>query len=97
MLQAIAGAAWLTVVAIMVPGLFRLWRGRAVLRDVRAALIIFIALTQAGFSLRWLLFPRLIPAMGPVELQLWAALYVMSALGAAAIVFLFIFTPVFDE
>jgi hypothetical protein len=48
--------------------------------EARWAGIWFFALAQCGFSVRWLIFHHGIAGMPLAELQLWALLYLSSAL-----------------
>lgn len=86
-LQALAGMAWMMVAVIMFrPAVDLVFLGIVSERNARAVLIAFHALTQVGFSVRWWIFDHTVPMMGPTEMSMWAALYLLSAIAAVSII-----------
>lgn len=84
-MQLIAAALWLSVLAVRGPAVARVIRQRP--RDVfdfYSALLAGMGAVQTGFTLRWWLYPQAKAAMEPGELTLWGSLYLASALVAAA-------------
>jgi hypothetical protein len=60
--------------------------------DVLMSPLAFIGALQAGFSIRWLLFPDVLPFMRASELFVWAGLYCLSILCAVGSVIAWRFT-----
>lgn len=84
-LQLFAAFVWATVIAMRAPAVWRIVQGapRSVI-DFYSAIIVGIGAMQTGFALRWWLYPEAKADMLPGELALWASLYAVSAMIAAA-------------
>lgn len=85
-LQIIAGLSWLIAAIFYSKSVWRVLASRAKWIDVFRALFVFVALTQVGFTVRWLVWPHAIGQMGFYEQLTWAILYTMSAILGAALV-----------
>lgn len=80
-LQAVSGLLWLIVALAVCRSAYRLlFTRRAMLFDAIRSVLFFMGLTQFGFSLRWLVWPRTLPIMEDGEIATWCALYLTSAL-----------------
>lgn len=84
-LQIAAGIAWLLPTLMIFPGVVRTWLGTGDQIDAMRGPIFFVGIVQIGFSVRWLLWPHALPAMGKTELSTWAGLYVLSVMCAAGL------------
>lgn len=85
--QIIAGVCWLVASAYFSPSVWRLLISlKSTPRDLFGGVLFFIGLTQAGFTLRWLVWSHSIPSMSTTELSWWLAIYVSSAVEAIVMV-----------
>lgn len=84
-MQILSGLAWLVPTLMIFPGVVRTWLGKGDPIDAMRGPIFFVGVVQIGFSVRWLLWPHALPAMGKTELSTWAGLYVLSVLCAAGL------------
>jgi len=81
-LQAVCGVLWAVVALVLALGVLRVMQGRGDALDAGRMPVFIVALTQAGFSGRWLIWPHAMGAMGSAELACWSTLYVISAAAA---------------
>lgn len=87
-LQVLSGLAWLVPMVLFAPAVWRIWRSpisgpsRPDPVDVLVSPLLFIAALQAGFVVRWIVFPGAIVVMANAELIVWAGLYTLSVVGA---------------
>lgn len=81
-LQVLSGLAWLGLLALFTPALWRVLHGRADLIDLIRAPKWFVALVMVLGSVRWLTFRSSVPHMTGEELAFWALVYVIN-IGAA--------------
>ncbi|HEY8593321.1 MAG TPA: hypothetical protein VIL42_10730 [Sphingomicrobium sp.] len=87
-LQIVSGGLWFVVAMLFVPAVTRIWRSprhgpaRPDPIDVIVSPLAFVGFLQAGFVIRWLIFPDAIAVMSSAELVVWAGLYTLSTLGA---------------
>lgn len=85
-LQALSGLSWLAVAMLLVPRAWRLlFKGEDNPQNARAVMIVYIALVQFGFSLRWWIFDHALRVMSVTELVMWSGLYILNGLGAGMI------------
>lgn len=84
-LQLISAFAWVTVMAVHTTAALRIVRVRPrCVIDFYRTVLWGIGAVQAGFVLRWALYPSAKRDMLVEELTLWGSLYVSSALIALA-------------
>ncbi len=86
LLQLLSGALWIIPAGMLLPGVIRTWRGKADAMDAMRGPIFFVCVVQIGFSVRWAIWPHVIPIMGTAELSTWAGLYVLSGLCAIGLI-----------
>ncbi len=84
-LQIFSGIAWCLPVVTLFPAFLHVWRKSAGMIDIVRLPLLFAAIVQVGFSVRWLIWSHSLPVMDQTELSAWAALYFMN--GVAAIAF----------
>lgn len=77
-LQALSGALWLVLAIFLSPRIIASWRMDADKLVIVSARNGWLAFLMAGFSVRWLVWPRAMDGMGWPEMTCWAALYAYS-------------------
>lgn len=88
-LQVVSSLTWLMVATFIVtPFLFKRLRNIRVEWTTNPDLLVMMGLTQAGFSLRWMVWPHALPSMGWDELSAWAILYTVSTYVGAKVIYL---------
>lgn len=84
-MQLLAAALWATVVLVRAPAVVRVIRQAPVsVIDFYSVILAGMGAMQAGFALRWWLYPQTKTDMQPGELALWGSLYAVSTMIALA-------------
>jgi hypothetical protein len=82
--QLLAGALWAAFAVYAIPAKLRVLRRRGSVEDVFEAVIGSFGWTQAGFTLRWWIWPQAVKTMAGDEVSCWLGLYILSAIQAGA-------------
>lgn len=79
-LQGFSGLCWTAVMLLAARSVWRTFFGVPTSADKMRSAFCYMGILQAGFVLRWVLWPQTVGLMRDDELQLWTALYALCGL-----------------
>ena len=77
-----SGIVWLIPISFMASAVWRVVTRNGDLLDFMAVPLVFIALNQTLYCLRWALFHTQVPDMGNYEIAMWSGCYTLSIISA---------------
>lgn len=85
-LQVSSGLVWLLFLVLLMPAFTRVIFDRGDRLDAFRVPLVFLAIDQVWFIVRWLIWPHAIVTMSYNELQGWTAAYIGSLVSAVTII-----------
>ena len=85
-LQLVTCLTWIGYLFNNTAAVLRWWKGERRPGDAALAGVAMFAITQVGFSIRWLVFGKSVASMSNPELISWCVLYAMSVISSIVVV-----------